>query len=75
MTTTTIKIGRSTYTATGSEQRRNTSGQMQTLTDLRGGRGANVTMIETDGVDIVTLIHFGRTKPAQYVHRDDITRS
>lgn len=72
---TTIKIGRSTYTATGSEQRRNTSGQQQTFTDLRGGRGASVTMIETEGVDIVTLVHFGRSKPAEHVHRNSITRS
>ena len=71
---TTIKIGRSTYTATGSERRRNTSGQMQTFTDIRGPRRASVTMIETEGVDIVTLIHFGRMKPAEHVHRDSIVR-
>jgi len=73
--TSSIKIGRSTYTVTSSARRANTSGQMQTYTDMKGRRGASVTMIETDGSEVVTLIHFGRNSPAQRVHRDSIVRA
>ena len=68
----TLKYGRTTYTVTGSKRGKNVNGVGMTYLDLKGRRGADVTLVMVDGDWRATLIHFGRMSPAQHVRVDDL---
>jgi hypothetical protein len=61
--TNTIKIGNRSYSIESTCTKENLAGEIVRYTDLKGARGADVTLIET--ATSATLIHFGRMKPAE----------
>ncbi|MBN20089.1 MAG: hypothetical protein CL678_02290 [Bdellovibrionaceae bacterium] len=67
-----ITIKGRVYQIEKSEQRANVHGQVITYTDLKGSRGADLTLIESEAG--ARLIHFGRMKPAEMLSRSDIVR-
>lgn len=73
----TLSIGSRTYTIEGTRTVVNNFGQTQVWTDLKGSRGADVVLCETQceyGV-VAKLIHFGRMKPAESVDASLIRRA
>lgn len=67
-----IKIKSRTYSIEKTEERPNVHGQLVRYTDLKGSRGADVTLIESS--TSATLIHFGRSNPSEKICLEDITR-
>ena len=69
MTNKTLQIGTRRYTVTSTTTRTNNWGQLQTWTDLKGARGADVTLIETHCKNrtVANLIHFGRSNPSETI--------
>lgn len=72
-----IRIGRRIYTVTSVKLVENNFGQAQRWTDMKGPRGADVTLIETtcDWGTVAKLIHFGRRNPSETIDHSLIERS
>lgn len=70
---TTLKISNRKYTITGTETKPNYHGVVQTWTDLKGARGGDVTIVQNEGSDMVTVIYMGSARseriPAVCIHR------
>jgi len=70
---TTLTISNRKYTITGTVTRPNYHGVVQTWTGLKGARGADVTIVQNEGSDMVTVIYAGSARseriPALCIHR------
>ena len=72
-----IKIGKRVYTVESTKTARNHHGQNQRYTDMKGKKGAQVTLVETfcKHGTVATLIHFGRMNPRENINAELIDRS